>query len=328
MRLRLPSVPPWLALVLVAPAIGEVLSGSSPPPELLNPVAVFFLIGLYGSGALLVREIAFRWGKGWPSVFALGAAYGIIEEGLMCKSFFDPGWMDVGLLGSYGRWLGVNWIWTLELILFHAAFSTSIAILLVYLAYPEKRGKPWAGNKGLILAGILMALVVVLGYFFISAYRPDILLTLLSGLAAGALIVLARLLPPGLPFKSESLVPRPRWLAMTGFTWTFALFFIVWVIPSTGLPAVLTFTLLLGLAAAGWAMLAWLYGKGAGFTEGHKLALAAGALGFFLLLSALMGIGGIRGMGLAGATAAVLLFLLWRRLERHPGALPAYGPDS
>jgi hypothetical protein len=55
--MRLPGMPPWLALLLVSPAIGEVLSGSSPPRELLNPVALFFLIGLYGSGALLAREI-------------------------------------------------------------------------------------------------------------------------------------------------------------------------------------------------------------------------------------------------------------------------------
>lgn len=63
MRLR-SLFPPWVTLMLVSPAIGEVLSGSSPPRELLNPVALLFLIGLYGSGALLAREIAFRWRKG------------------------------------------------------------------------------------------------------------------------------------------------------------------------------------------------------------------------------------------------------------------------
>ena len=70
--MRRPAVPPWLALLLVSPATGEVLSGSTPPRELLNPIGWAFLLGLYGGGALLVRETAFRWHKGWPSILALG----------------------------------------------------------------------------------------------------------------------------------------------------------------------------------------------------------------------------------------------------------------
>jgi hypothetical protein len=90
--------------------IGELLSGSAPPVEFSGPFVLLVLSALYGSGAILVRELRLRWGKGWPTVFALGAAYGIVEEGLMVKSFFDPNWMDLGLLGSYGRWAGVNWV--------------------------------------------------------------------------------------------------------------------------------------------------------------------------------------------------------------------------
>ncbi|MCG2769572.1 MAG: hypothetical protein L6435_14495 [Anaerolineae bacterium] len=37
---------------------------------------------------MLIRELRVRWGKGWPTVFVLGAAYGVLEEGLMVKSFF------------------------------------------------------------------------------------------------------------------------------------------------------------------------------------------------------------------------------------------------
>jgi len=69
------------------------------------------LASLYGSGAIIVRELKVRWKKNYVSMFILGAAYGIIEEGLMVKSFFDPNWMNLGILGSYGRWLGVNWVW-------------------------------------------------------------------------------------------------------------------------------------------------------------------------------------------------------------------------
>ena len=56
------------------------------------PLTIFILLAsLYGSGALLIRELKVRWRKGYVSMFLLGTAYGIIEEGLMVKSFFDPG---------------------------------------------------------------------------------------------------------------------------------------------------------------------------------------------------------------------------------------------
>ena len=53
MRFRLT---PALALLLLAPFIGEVLSGSTPPLELLNPVSALFLIG---------SRLLFLLGFGW-----------------------------------------------------------------------------------------------------------------------------------------------------------------------------------------------------------------------------------------------------------------------
>src|SRR5256885_16843146 len=101
---------PLLALVLLSPVIAEMLSGSTPPLEWLNPIAVLFLIWLYGAGVLVMRETAVRWKTGWPSILLLGAAYGIIEEGLAVKSLFDPGWMGLGALDWHGRWFDVNWV--------------------------------------------------------------------------------------------------------------------------------------------------------------------------------------------------------------------------
>ena len=120
---------PALVLLFLSPMIAELLSGSAPPAEFFNPVGFALLTVLYGGGAILARELMHRWGKGWLTLLVLGAAYGIAEEGLMCKSFFDPNWQDVGILGSYGRWVGVNWVWSLQLTIFHAAFSIAIPVL-------------------------------------------------------------------------------------------------------------------------------------------------------------------------------------------------------
>ena len=119
----------WPALILffLSPAIAELLSGSAPPLEFFDPFAFFAMVAMYGSGAILIRELRVRWNKGWPTVLALGAAYGIIEEGLGCKSLFNPQWGDLGPLGVYGRWAGVNWVWSLEMMIYHSIISIAIS---------------------------------------------------------------------------------------------------------------------------------------------------------------------------------------------------------
>jgi len=308
---------PALALLFLAPFIGEVLSGSSPPLELLNPLAVLFMIGLYGCGALLVRELAFRWKKGWLAIFILGASYGIFEEGLMTKSFFDPGWMDVGLLGSYGRFLGINWIWTVELILFHSVFSIAASILLVWLAFPEWRDRPWLSLRAMAVCGVIFLAIIPIGYFFMTPYRPEMPIYLGAIIAAIALIGLAWLLPSQiLLLKNHGAPLRPRWLFLLGLGWTIMLFITVWIIPGTGISPVMPLVILIFLGIAGLLLVAWMYGNGGMFAETHKLALTAGGLSVFILFSIVLEISGIRGMSLAGATGAIMILLLWRKLTR------------
>src|SRR2546427_11983634 len=151
-----PNRRPLLALILLSPVIAEMLSGSTPPLEWLNPIGVLFLIWLYGAGVLVVRETAVRWKTGWPSILLLGAAYGIIEEGLAVKSFFDPSWMDLGALGSYGRWLDVNWIWAAWLTIYHAVVSIAIPIFLVDWIWPHVQGNPLPSPRGYITAIVLL----------------------------------------------------------------------------------------------------------------------------------------------------------------------------
>src|SRR5258707_57155 len=82
--------PALLTLYFLAPAVGELLSGSTPPLLFISPFSLLFEAGLYGSGAILVRELARRRGLGWGSIVLLGAAYGILEEGLVVTSWFNP----------------------------------------------------------------------------------------------------------------------------------------------------------------------------------------------------------------------------------------------
>lgn len=107
---NLPTKKAAITLLFLSPITAELLSGSAPPVEFFNPFGLMTLVVLYGCGAIILRELKIRWRKGYGVLLVLGAAYGIIEEGLMVKSFFYPYWMDIGILGVYGRWLGVNWV--------------------------------------------------------------------------------------------------------------------------------------------------------------------------------------------------------------------------
>jgi len=49
--------------------------------------------------------------------------------------------MDLGILGVYGRWLEINWVWSEWLTIYHAIFSTVIPITLVELSYPNRRNE-------------------------------------------------------------------------------------------------------------------------------------------------------------------------------------------
>src|SRR5258708_4112593 len=83
---------PVLTLCLLAPLIAEMSTGSTPPLMWNNVGGIILTTGLYGSGALLARELIRRRGLGWSSLALLGAAYGVLEEGLAFQSWFNPTW--------------------------------------------------------------------------------------------------------------------------------------------------------------------------------------------------------------------------------------------
>jgi hypothetical protein len=168
--MKTPKPPPALILFLLSPAIGELLSGSAPPLEFFSPFGFTILVALYGSGAVIIRELKVRWRKSVGSMLLLGAAYGILEEGLMVCSFFNPSWVDLGSFATYGRWLGVNWVWAVMLTIYHAVFSITIPIVLVELAYPERRNEKWVSDRKLTAVFVLLISDVVFGFLLFVSY--------------------------------------------------------------------------------------------------------------------------------------------------------------
>jgi hypothetical protein len=323
---------PALTLFFLAPAIGELLSGSSPPSEFFSPLTLLLLAVLYGGGALLVRELRCRWHKGWPTALLLGAAYGLVEEGLMVKSFFDPNWVDIGVLGSYGRWAGVNWIWASELTLFHAVFSITVPVLLTERLFPDRQSDSWVGRRMTILLSLLLIGDILLGFLALTPYRPPFFPYVLTLATVLALAWAARRLPVHIfthpPDGRSEPVMRLR---VIGFIGTLSLFALSWAIPSTGAPALLNLWLMAGLPAAILIAVA-AASRGRQLSERQSLGLASGGLVFFVLLTPLQQLSKNRADNTSGMAIVGLLFLVglvlleWR--VRHTADDPAFTADA
>jgi hypothetical protein len=310
--------PPWLTLLILAPLLGEIVSGHQPPLELCNPAAVALLMLPYGLGALVCRELVRRWKKGWPSLVLLAVAYAFYEEAIVVRSFFDPNWAELEILKP-DYVLGVNWTYAEMLIHFHVLVSIFAGILLAEMIHAGRRKDPWLSNPGLIACIAGLALWFPAGWLM-TQYVPPWPGYILSWVAIAALILAARFVPAGVPAPVCRNPPHPVFFFLFGLL-NMTLFFVatymlpeVWTPPVwlsvAGLALLDLFTLLL--------LLSW-SGNGGAWDDRHKLAWTAGSLGFFILFNFASDLEGFAGRSCVSAVAIlglVLCALLLRRRNR------------
>ena len=79
---------PAIALFFLSPLVAEFLLGDFTLAQLSY---LILLAPAYGGAAVVIREVARRFGRGWPTIVLLALAYGVIEEGLETQSLFNPG---------------------------------------------------------------------------------------------------------------------------------------------------------------------------------------------------------------------------------------------
>jgi hypothetical protein len=82
-------------------------------------------------------------------VILLGAAYGVIESGIVDTSAFNHDFegLDFSLMTIPG--LGVSVYWFPYFVFIHAVWSINVPIALVESLVPQRRTKPWLGDTGL-----------------------------------------------------------------------------------------------------------------------------------------------------------------------------------
>lgn len=318
---------PIITLLLLSPAIGELLSGSSPPLEFFNPFGFILLVGLYGVGVLIVHEVYIKWKKGWGSILLLGAAYGIIEEGLAVKSFFDPNWMDLGILGTYGRWLGVNWVWSFCLIVFHIIYSIAIPILIFNLLFPALKNKRLMRDKGLRACFIIFLFVVGFIYFLLTPYRPNALLYLVTMIIVTMLVITARKVRADyVTARSVRPILRAKYFGFVGAAFGFLFFFIMYAIPNlVPIPLIpIILEVLLCLVVLQFVV------KYSGYTKNsyHKLAFTSGLLSPLIFLAFIQEINGILGMSLVAIFFIGFLFYIRKRINSNVSKYASDGSKS
>jgi hypothetical protein len=320
---------PTLTLFLLAPVIGEVLFGAVPLSRL--PFGLLGLIGMYGGGALLVREIVRRRRLASAWLVLLGIAYGILEEGTVLQSLFDQRYPGLDFLGFYGHAAGVNWVWAEFILPYHAVFSIALPIALTELIFPGVEEEAWLGPVGAVAAaGLFVLNGVLLAVFKVRLFTsraPDTSLwaNLVAALCAAALVFAAFRAAPRPPtatsaHESPQSPRRMRLIALaSGLAWFVGLRVLL-IGDGKNLPAPVV--LIAGAATAvviWWNATKWSPSR-SWWTPEHTYAVIAGALPTSWLLGFLIAAvsGGSIVLNLAGhAVFGVLMFVALHALHRR-----------
>jgi len=206
------SVSACIALFFTAPLVAEYLLGDLSIKML---AALVMLAPMYGGGALLIREVVRRTGRGWVSMLLLGAAYTLIEEGFTTQSLFNPDYLKMHMHLLSHAWipaLGIGAWWTLFMFNLHTFWSMGVSIALVEALFPARAEQPWLGWLG----DSIVAVLFLLGCAWGTAYqlRHDRFLAspaqfIWVGVGCVAFIVLAFLAPRRRPRTLPGETPSP-----------------------------------------------------------------------------------------------------------------------
>lgn len=274
-----------VALFFLSPLVGEFLFGN------VSIGAIWFVLivaPMYGGGALLIREAVRRSGRGWPSIFLLGLAYAMIEEGLVTQLLFNPSYSTYGVEvtgPTYIPFLGINAVMTVSVVTLHTVWSICVPIAIVEALAPRRSDSPWLGNLGLTVTAVLFCCGSA--YVTYGVYQEEDFLAAAPQLAGAAvtsalLIAVALRLPIRRAGRVRETAPRPWLVGLTALLVTGGLMFLnVWTFgrsfmhegPVWGWASVAAW---FALAAAAFAVVAR-WSRRRDWGARHRLALAGGA---------------------------------------------------
>ncbi|UQA90741.1 hypothetical protein [Streptomyces halobius] len=321
----------WAAvagLLVLSPISAEYLIGygesTGRPLELL--AGLLILAPLYGTVAVLIREITRRTGGGWPMILLLSAAFGVIQAGLIDQSLFDhqvdadgPDWATQALVTLIPG-LGVDAASLLNYVGGHVIWSFAAPIAVVESCAPRIANRRWLGPVGIGVMVLLWALSAVLVHNDTAADSTAGPAQLIgAAVVAIALIAAAFTLRPA---RTQSQAKAPSWWlvgGVTGIAWCASQ-----LLPATWAGVAVN---VVAMVVLGWLLLRW--SRRQGWGRRHVLAAAGSALvvraGLSFLVEPLGG--NVDGMvkyavnaAMLGGVAALLLMAAHRLRRQEPSA--------
>ena len=268
-------IAPAVALFFLSPLIAEFLLGDFP----LTKIGILLILApLYGGGAILIREIARRRGRGWPTILVLALAYGIFEEAFTTQTLFNPDYLGLHLHlldHAFLPALGISAWWTVFVLTLHTVWSISVPIAIGEACVPARARTPWLKGLGLTVVSILLVLVACM--MTVHAIQSDAhhfiasnMQFAVSGVCCIVVAIAAFLLPRR---KAGRIHGNPPSAWITGALSLAACSIFLVVPPAWGWGAVaiyLALDLLMTGAAASWSRMN-------GWNGLHPLSLAGGA---------------------------------------------------
>lgn len=275
--------PAWL-LFFLAPVVAEYLLGDL-TIRMLAPLVA--LGPLYGGGALLIREIARRTGRGWPTIVLLAIAYAVTEESFLTQSLFNPDYVHQRLLDyGYMPMLGTSLNWTVFVLSIHVVWSVATPILIAE-GFAGRLGRtPWLRTPGLMLTTALFLFgsgLVMTVSLKDTPFRASAAQLLTAGVVVVVVLVAAFAVKPREHEVPATGAPPSWWVvAVTSFALAGAFALIQQltrgnnVLPAVGVGGMLACELIAAVAILGWS-------KRRGWGEVYYLALAAGTVAVYFL---------------------------------------------
>lgn len=285
-------IAPALTLFVLSPFVGELLLGDIAPNQLF---AFPILALLYGGGAIFIRELTRRSGRGWPTILLLAAAYGVLEEAFVTQTLFNPNYLGLRLL-DYGfiPALGIGASWTVYVISLHIVWSISVPIALTEALFWQRGTRPWLGRFGFSVSGIMFALgALLLGaggiarYHYIASSGQFIV----SAIIIVGLVIAAFLLFPGkskgstdqgskaeVDLSATKPVPRPLLLSALAML-AGSLFLLIKIFGASvlSLPAAISVPVMLAIEVM-MVILVARASRSQRWSDMHRFALAMGGL--------------------------------------------------
>lgn len=333
-------IDPIVTLLLLAPIISEVLSGST---RITTMFVLIPEIGIWGGGTLIIRYLARRWHKGWLSIFLMGLALAIAEECIIQQTSLAP-LVGVDPSHVYARALGVNWLYLLWALGYESIWVVMIPIQLTELIFPTQGDDPWIGKRGLIITSVFFVLASLNAWYFwtqmfvpqffpASAYQPPLATIVIALAAIMALVFIALIRRTQQKMEQDTAWSTPcPWLVGLA-TFGFGLFWFLLILVAYGavptIPAAVPIIISLTVAAMAFLLLkSW--SNRSGWQDAHRLApvfgivLATGLGGFIVLtmnvvftMSDALLVDRV-GQVTFNVVAILLLILLSRRLQFRP----------